>query len=401
MSAQRHRRGLAARVRRHRRHRRLARSPSPSSSSSSSRSWSATRSTVPVDVVRVILGQTVPGASFTVGELRLPRATLALSRASRSASRASRSRPCCATRSPRPTSSASARVRAPPRCSASSCSRSTSRRSRSSRSAGRSSPPSRSTCSPTGAASPAPGSSSSASASRRCSTASSRMCCRRPADVGPRRRRCSGSPAASTARPGRSSLPLAVACVVLVPLLLVAGAGASTCCGSATTLRRASASTSGARRIVLIVAAVALLAFATAATGPIAFVAFMAGPIAARVVRPGGSLLLPAGLIGALLVLGRRPRRAVRLRHPLPGRRHHRRARRAVPHLPPHQDQPLRRLAMTQPHTLAAQSLDAGLRRPDDRRRAWTSRSRPGASPPSSARTAAASRRCCALSRAS
>ncbi|HYJ51356.1 MAG TPA: iron chelate uptake ABC transporter family permease subunit, partial [Microbacterium sp.] len=28
-----------------------------------------------------------------------------------------------------------------------------------------------------------------------------------------------------------------------------------------------------------------------------------AGPIAARVVRPGGSLLLPAGLIGALLVL--------------------------------------------------------------------------------------------------
>ncbi len=39
-------------------------------------------------------------------------------------------------------------------------------------------------------------------------------------------------------------------------------------------------------RVVLIVAAVALLAFATAATGPIAFVAFMAGPIAARVVGP-------------------------------------------------------------------------------------------------------------------
>ncbi|MEO2118791.1 MAG: iron chelate uptake ABC transporter family permease subunit, partial [Microbacterium sp.] len=32
----------------------------------------------PVDVVRVILGETVPGASFTVGELRLPRALLAL-----------------------------------------------------------------------------------------------------------------------------------------------------------------------------------------------------------------------------------------------------------------------------------------------------------------------------------
>ncbi len=30
------------------------------------------------DVVRVILGETVPGASFTVGELRLPRAVLAI-----------------------------------------------------------------------------------------------------------------------------------------------------------------------------------------------------------------------------------------------------------------------------------------------------------------------------------
>ena len=31
----------------------------------------------PGEVARVILGETVPGASFTVGELRLPRATLA------------------------------------------------------------------------------------------------------------------------------------------------------------------------------------------------------------------------------------------------------------------------------------------------------------------------------------
>ncbi|MGC4806173.1 FecCD family ABC transporter permease [Micromonospora sp. DT233] len=56
-------------------------------------------------------------------------------------------------------------------------------------------------------------------------------------------------------------------------------------------------------RIVVIVAAVALIAFATAATGPIAFVAFLAGPIAARLVGPAGSLLLPAALVGALLVL--------------------------------------------------------------------------------------------------
>lgn len=56
-------------------------------------------------------------------------------------------------------------------------------------------------------------------------------------------------------------------------------------------------------RVLLIVAAVGLIAFATAATGPIAFVAFLAGPIAARVTGPHGSPLLPAALVGALLVL--------------------------------------------------------------------------------------------------
>lgn len=56
-------------------------------------------------------------------------------------------------------------------------------------------------------------------------------------------------------------------------------------------------------RIVVVVAAVGLVAFATAAAGPIAFVAFLSGPIAARIVGPGGSLLVPAALVGALLVL--------------------------------------------------------------------------------------------------
>ncbi|MFC5905131.1 iron chelate uptake ABC transporter family permease subunit, partial [Streptomyces zhihengii] len=56
-------------------------------------------------------------------------------------------------------------------------------------------------------------------------------------------------------------------------------------------------------RLVGIVAAVGLIAFATAAAGPIAFVAFLSGPIAARLVGGGHSLLLPAGLVGALLVL--------------------------------------------------------------------------------------------------
>ncbi|MET8862053.1 iron ABC transporter permease [Nonomuraea sp. NPDC004580] len=56
-------------------------------------------------------------------------------------------------------------------------------------------------------------------------------------------------------------------------------------------------------RITVIVAAVCLIAFATAAAGPIAFVAFLSGPIAARLIGPGGSLLVPAGLVGALMVL--------------------------------------------------------------------------------------------------
>lgn len=56
-------------------------------------------------------------------------------------------------------------------------------------------------------------------------------------------------------------------------------------------------------RILLIVAAVGLISFATAAAGPIAFVAFLAGPIASRIVGPHGSPLIPAALVGALLVL--------------------------------------------------------------------------------------------------
>jgi len=56
-------------------------------------------------------------------------------------------------------------------------------------------------------------------------------------------------------------------------------------------------------RVLLIVAAVGLLAFGTAAAGPIAFVSFLAGPIAVRLLGPVGSPVLPAGLVGALLVL--------------------------------------------------------------------------------------------------
>ncbi|ENH96201.1 transport system permease [Gracilibacillus halophilus YIM-C55.5] len=57
-------------------------------------------------------------------------------------------------------------------------------------------------------------------------------------------------------------------------------------------------------RMMLIVGAVSLLALATATTGPIAFVAFLSGPIAKRLVGVGLSNAIPAGLVGVNLVLG-------------------------------------------------------------------------------------------------
>lgn len=97
-------------------------------------------------------------------------------------------------------------------------------------------------------------------------------------------------------------VPMAIAFALLVPVLL-----ALTHDLGALRLGDDSASALGVRvplvRVALIIAAVALLAFATAAAGPIAFVAFMAGPVAARILGPGASLLVPAGLVGALLVL--------------------------------------------------------------------------------------------------
>lgn len=99
-----------------------------------------------------------------------------------------------------------------------------------------------------------------------------------------------------------SNLPVIIALAVLGPLLL----GQSRNLG---TLRLGddTAAALGVRtertRILLIVAAVGLIAFATAAAGPIAFVAFLSGPIAARIIGPHGSPLVPAALVGALLVL--------------------------------------------------------------------------------------------------
>ena len=56
-------------------------------------------------------------------------------------------------------------------------------------------------------------------------------------------------------------------------------------------------------RIMLIVSSVCMISLATATTGPIAFVSFLSGPIAKRLVGVGFSNVIPAGLVGVNLVL--------------------------------------------------------------------------------------------------
>jgi iron complex transport system permease protein len=99
-----------------------------------------------------------------------------------------------------------------------------------------------------------------------------------------------------------ATLPVVIALVVIAPMLL----GLSNDL-SALQLGDDTASALGVRvdrtRLLAVVGAVGLIAFATAAAGPIAFVAFLSGPIAARLVGSDGSLLVPSALVGALLVL--------------------------------------------------------------------------------------------------
>jgi iron complex transport system permease protein len=98
------------------------------------------------------------------------------------------------------------------------------------------------------------------------------------------------------------TVPVVIAVVVLGPLLVALSRDLD-----ALRLGDDTASALGVRvertRLLVLVAAVGLLAFATAATGPIAFVAFLAGPIAGRLVGVDRPVLVPAALIGALLVV--------------------------------------------------------------------------------------------------
>lgn len=95
---------------------------------------------------------------------------------------------------------------------------------------------------------------------------------------------------------------IAIASIVLVPAALLFGRGLR-----ALQMGDDSAKSLGLgverARLSLIVVAVALAAVGTAAAGPVPFVAFVSGPIARRLIGHNGLALVPAGIVGALVML--------------------------------------------------------------------------------------------------
>jgi iron complex transport system permease protein len=95
--------------------------------------------------------------------------------------------------------------------------------------------------------------------------------------------------------------PLLVLAVILAPTTLAAGRWLS-----GLQLGDEAATSVGVRversRLLLILSGVGLASIATAAAGPVGFVAFVSGPIARRLTGGTGIALIPAGLVGALVV---------------------------------------------------------------------------------------------------
>lgn len=97
-------------------------------------------------------------------------------------------------------------------------------------------------------------------------------------------------------------VPLLVSLVVLVPITMVLGRVLGML-GLGDDTARGLGVPVGRVRLGLIVAAVMLAGVATAATGPIAFIALLAGPIGRGLAKDGSPALLPSALVGALIVL--------------------------------------------------------------------------------------------------
>jgi iron complex transport system permease protein len=96
-------------------------------------------------------------------------------------------------------------------------------------------------------------------------------------------------------------VPLAIALAILLPATAISARaldllafGDDTASGLGVGVQRT--------RFALLVCAVALAGTATAAAGPIAFVALLAAPIGRRLARDGGPALVPSALTGAVIV---------------------------------------------------------------------------------------------------
>ncbi len=96
--------------------------------------------------------------------------------------------------------------------------------------------------------------------------------------------------------------PLLLLMLVVVPLALWAGGALG-----GLQLGDDAATSVGVRversRLLLILLGVALASIATAAAGPVGFVAFVSGPIARRLTQGTGVALVPAALVGAAVVI--------------------------------------------------------------------------------------------------
>lgn len=97
-------------------------------------------------------------------------------------------------------------------------------------------------------------------------------------------------------------VPLALTCAVVIPALLLSAPTLGVL-GLGDDLATSLGMRPALARWGLIALAVVLLAAATAAAGPISFVAFLAGPVAARLHTRGPAPLISAALVGAALVL--------------------------------------------------------------------------------------------------
>ncbi|MFI2211207.1 FecCD family ABC transporter permease [Streptomyces sp. NPDC020141] len=97
------------------------------------------------------------------------------------------------------------------------------------------------------------------------------------------------------------ALPLALALLVLVPAALALGRRMSLLEMGDETARARGVPAEPAR-LALLATSVGLVSVATAAAGPIAFVALAAPQLARRLTRSAGAGLLPAALMGALLL---------------------------------------------------------------------------------------------------